>query len=125
MPEIKLKQLQYASNTWKHLLGSITEENIRLKSRLSAIIKEKFNNSLLEKAEIFQNSFIKEDELISLLRNDIAELDKLLEKVLFEDGTMIKEAERKSGSLNNKIEIAQKQFGKLKLEFNSYFPGNL
>jgi hypothetical protein len=122
MPETKLKQLRYTSNTWKHLLGSMTEENIRLKSRLSEILKGKCNNSLLEKAEIFQNSFIKEDELISLLRNDIAELDKLLEKALFEAGTMIEEAERKSGSLNNKIEIAQKQFGKLKLEFSSYFP---
>lgn len=125
MPEMKLQQLQYESNTWKRVLGFMTEENVHLKNRLSQILKEKFNADLLEEAEVFQSNFIKEDELISLLRNDIAELDKLLEREMFEDGTTIKEVKRKLQKIRSNMEIAEKQFGTLKSGFNSYFFENI
>lgn len=125
MPEMKLQQLQYESNTWKRLLGFMTEENVHLKNRLSQILKEKFNADLLEEAEIFQSNFIKEDELIGLLRNDIAELDKLLEREMFEDGNTIKEVKRKLQKIRSNMEIAEKQFGTLKSGFNSYFFENI
>ncbi len=125
MPEMKLQQLQYESNTWKRLLGFMTEENVHLKNRLSQILKEKFNADLLEEAEIFQSNFIKEDELIGLLRNDIAELDKLLEREIFEDGNSVKEVKRKLQKIRSNMEIAEKQFGTLKSGFNSYFFENI
>lgn len=125
MPEMKLQQLQYESNTWKRLLGFMTEENVHLKNRLSQILKEKFNADLLEEAEIFQSNFIKEDELIGLLRNDIAELDKLLEREMFEDGNSVKEVKRKLQKIRSNMEIAEKQFGTLKSGFNSYFFENI
>ncbi len=125
MPEMKLQQLQYESNAWKRVLGFMTEENVHLKNRLSQILKEKFNADLLEEAEVFQSNFVKEDELIGLLRNDIAELDKLLEREMFEGGNTIKEVKRKLQKIRSNMEIAEKQFGTLKSGFNSYFFENI
>ena len=77
MPELKLKQLQFESDTWKRLLVFMMDENIHLKNRLSEVLKDQFDKNLLVEVEGFQNNFIKEDELIGLMRNDVAELDKL------------------------------------------------
>ncbi len=120
MPELKLKQLHYEVDTWKRLLSFMTEENIRLKNRLSEILKDQFNHNLLDEVEVFQSSFLKEDEMIGFLRNDIAEFDKLLNREIFENGRMAQKVEKKIETLRANIETAEKQFGKLKSEFNSY-----
>ncbi len=125
MPELKLRQLQYESDTWKRLLGFIMDENIHLKYRLSEVLKDKFNKNLLEEVEIFQSRFLKEDALIGLLRNEVVELDKLLVREIFEDSRIIKEIDRKLKKLRNNIIIAEKQFGKLKSEFNNYLSENI
>lgn len=125
MPELKLKQLQYESDTWKRLLGFIMEENSYLKNRISEILKDKFNKNLLEELEGFQSRVVKEDGLIGLLRNDVAELDKLLEREIFEDGKIIKEIGKTLKRLRNNIIVIEKQFGKLKLEFNSFLLENI
>lgn len=125
MPDLRLKQLQYESDTWKRLLGFIMDENIQLKNRLSEVLKDKFDNNLLVEVEGFQNNFIKEDELIGLLRNEVAGLDKLLEREIFEDGKIGNEIDRRLKNFRNNIVYAEKQFGKLKLEFNSYLSENI
>ena len=125
MPELKLKQLQYESDTWKRLLGFMMDENIHLKNRLSEVLKDNFDKNLLEGVEGFQNNFIKEDELIGLLRNDVAGLDKLLEREIFEEGKIVNEIDRRLKNLRNNIVYAEKQFGKLKLEFNNYLSENI
>ncbi len=125
MPELKLKQLQYEADTWKRLLGFMMDENIHLKNRISQILKDRFDENLLEEVEVFQSSFVKEDALIGLLRNDVAELDKLLQKEVFEDGTIIKNVESKLKKLRHNIKNAEKQFGKLKMDFNNYLSENI
>lgn len=125
MPELKLKQLQYESDTWKRLLGFIMEENSYLKNRISEILKDKFNKNLLEELEGFQSRVVKEDGLIVLLRNDVAELDKLLEREIVENGKIIKEIDKTLKRLRNNIIVIEKQFGKLKLEFNSFLLENI
>jgi regulator of replication initiation timing len=125
MPELKLKQLQYETDTWKRLLGFMMEENIHLKNRLSEVLKDKFDKNLLERVEGFQSNFIREDEMISLLRNDVAELDKLLVREIFEDGTIIKKVDSKLKHLRNNIKNAEKEFSRLKLEFNNYLSENI
>jgi regulator of replication initiation timing len=125
MPELKLKQLQYEADTWKRLLGFMMDENIHLKNRISQILKDRFDENLLEEVEVFQNNFVKEDALIGLLRNDVAELDKLLQKEVFEDGTIVKNVESKLKKLRHNIKNAEKQFGKLKMDFNNYLSENI
>lgn len=125
MPELKLKQLKYESDTWKRLLGFMMDENIHMKNRLSEILKIGFNKNLLDEVENFQSRFIKQDELIGLLRNEVAELDKLLEREIFEDGKIFNEIDRKLMKFRNNIINAEKQFGRLKLAFNNYLSENI
>ena len=125
MPELKLKQLQYESDSWKRLLVVMMDENIHLKYRLSQVLKDMFDKNLLEEVESFQSNFLKEDDLIGLLRNDVAELDKLLVREIFEDGKIINEIDGRLNKLRNNIIIAERQFGKLKLEFNNYLSENI
>jgi len=125
MSELKLKQLKYESDTLKRMLGFVMEENVRLKNRLSEVLQDKFDTSLLDDVEMFQNRLIKEDELIGLLRNDIAEFDSLLVREIFEDGMILKKVERKLKQLRETIRIAEEHFSKLKSEFNSYLSENI
>ena len=125
MPELKLKQLQYETETWKRLLGFMTDENIHLKNRLSEILKTNFDHSLLEEVETFHSNFIKEDERISLLKNEVTELDKLLVREIFEDGTIIRKVGSKLKRVRNNIKNAEVQFNRLKLDFNNYLSENI
>lgn len=125
MPELKLKQLQYEADTWKRLLGFLMDENIHLKNRLSQVLKDRFDKNLLEEVEGFQSNFIKEDEMIGLLRNDVAEFDKLLEREVFEDGTIIKKVDSKLKKLRHNIKNAERQFSKFKDDFNNYLSENI
>jgi len=125
MSTLKLNQLRYESDTWKRLLGFMTDENVHLKNRLTEILKEDFNTDMLVEVEEFQNRFVKEDVIIGLVRSDIAELDKLLTLDQFSDGKVAKEIERKIKKLRNTINSAEETFGKLKLDFNSYMSENI
>lgn len=120
MPYFKLKQLQHESDTWKRVLGFMTDENIHLKNRLSEILQGHVDKDLLLEAEAFQNSFVREDDLIRFLLNDIVAFDKLLAKEVSKDGVIRSEMKKKLKSIRTNIGIAEKQFNKLKLDFNSY-----
>lgn len=125
MPEMKLKQVQYEVDSWKRVLRFITEENIYLKSRLSEAIKDRFDERLLIDAEEFQTKFLKKDELISLLRNETAEWEKLLVREMFEDEIKMNEIERKFKTLRSNISFAESGFNKIKAEFNNYLIENI
>ena len=125
MSPLKLKQLQYESDSWKHLLGFMMDENIRQKNRLSEILQNGFNRNLLEEMENFQTRFINEDERIRLLRHELVELDKLLIREIFDDGKIIKEIDGSLKKIRAHINVAERQFSQLKTEFNSYLSENI
>jgi RecJ-like exonuclease len=116
----KLKQLQFERDTWKRLIGFMMEENVHLKNRLSEILKDKLDMNLLNAAEDFQSHFILEDELIGLLRQDIAELDKMLAGAVAGNKKILNRIDSRLTQLRKNIAVAETQFGKLKLDFNSY-----
>lgn len=125
MPDLKLKQLQYESDTWKRLLAFMMDENVHLKNRLSEVLKNGSDTTLLGELENFQNNFVREDELIRLLRKDIAEVDKLLVREVFEDGKIIKHLNKKMKTLRSNITQVEKKFGQLKSDFHSYLSENI
>jgi hypothetical protein len=100
------------------------EENIHLKIRLSEVLKNKFDNNLLEEVEDFYNKIIKEDDLFLLLRNEINELDKLFDNIIFKEEDVLIKANRKFKQFRNNINATEKQFGKLKMNFNNYLLEN-
>lgn len=125
MPEQKLKQLQYESDTWKRLLAFLKDENVYLKNRLSEILKNGFETNLLDEIELFQTRFIKEDEMISSLQTDISELDKLLVREIFEDGRIMKKVKKRIKQLKAEMKTAETQFRKMKQEFINYLSENI
>ena len=120
MPDAKLKQLQYEADTWKRLLGFMVEENIYLKNRIAEILRNGFGKDKLEVVEEFQNKFIKQDDLVKLIRHQVVELDKLLVREIFEDGKIIHAVNKKLSAVRNNVTLAEKEFTKLKLSFNNY-----
>jgi regulator of replication initiation timing len=125
MPNDKLMQLRYESDTWKRLLGFMMDENVHLKFRLSDILKNSFNKQLLEQLEIFQSNFVKVDDLISVLRNDLAELDKQLVWKMPEEVKTVRDIEIKMKKIRNNINNAENQFSQLKSEFISFLSENM
>ena len=79
---------------------------------------------MLEEVEIFYNKIIKEDDLFLLLRNEINDLDKLLENLVFKEKGIIIKANRKFKRFRNNINASEKQFEKLKMNFNNYLLEN-
>lgn len=125
MADLKLKQLQYESDALKRILGFIKEENVYLKNRLSAILKDRFDGNLLETLDSFQNRFVKTDELIVLLRNDVSELDSLLVREAGGNSEIINNIGRKFVKMRTNVNIAEREFGKLKTDFHKYLAENL
>ena len=122
---LKIKQLKHEAGTWKRVLGFMQEENIHLKNRLSDVLKERFNKKMLEDVEIFQNNFIKEDVIINLLKNELAEIEKNLLTDTFIDGKIDKGMDIKIKKLRINIDTAEKNFTLLNNDFNNYLSENL
>ena len=120
MGEYKMQQLRREYDTWKRSLGFMMEENAHLKGKISDLVKNGINSGFLETLESFQNRFIREDELISVLRDEVKGFEKLLNKETFADGRTIKQAIRKSKQTREHIEIAKEAFSKLQTEFHNY-----
>lgn len=120
MYDLKLKQLQYETESWKRLLEFTMAENVHLKNRISEILKNGFDKNLLDEIENFHSRFVKEDQLIGLLRHEMADVDKLLTREIFEDGKIMKKVETRINKLRNEIITCENQFSKLKQEFNNY-----
>ena len=94
------------------------KENILFKNRLSEVVDNSTDKEFLALAEHFQNRFIIKDEYIDELRHDINEQDKKLTESTanYIDINLIKRQEK----LRNEMEYFEKDFNKLKNEFNKY-----
>jgi len=120
MTGIKLRLLRLESDTWKRILEFMTEENIHLKHRLSEILKDDVERDLLMTAEIFQNSFVREDELIRLLRKDVFAFDQLLAREIYEDGAIVNKVMKSFKAIRKNISESESQFNQLKYQFSNY-----
>jgi len=120
MPGIKLRLLRQESDTWKRILEFMTEENIHLKNRLSEILKGDLEHDLLMTAEIFQNSFVREDELIRLLRKDVFAFDQLLAREIYENGAIVNKVMKSFKVIRKNISESETQFNQLKYQFSNY-----
>ncbi len=116
----KILQYRHESDTWKRYLQFIQQENNHLKNRLSQVLQADTDYEFLERAEYFQNKFISEDDTVNMLRQDIHELDKLLAKDAGEDAVVLKELQKRLKKMHKDMEIVEKQFNKLKSDFNLY-----
>lgn len=116
----KILQYRHESDTWKRYLQFIQQENNHLKNRLSQVLQADTDYEFLERAEYFQNKFISEDDTVNMLRQDIHELDKMLAKETGDDIVVLKEMQKRLKKMHKDMEIVEKQFNKLKSDFNLY-----
>lgn len=120
MPELKLMQLQYEIDTWKRMLGFMSDENNHQKNRLSEFLRNHFESYQLDELENFQGLFLQEDEQIALLKNDVNTLEKILVREIFEDGHIIRMFVSGLKKIRTKMNKAEKQQAKLKHDFSNY-----
>ena len=121
----KYLQYRHETDTWKRYLHFIQQENNHLKNRLSQVLQHDTDEQFLERAEYFQNKFVAEDDTVNMLRQDIQELDHLLTKESGEDGSMLKDLQKKLKKMQKDMEIVERQFSKLKSDFNFYLAESL
>jgi hypothetical protein len=117
---LQVRKIQSEAEAWKRTLGFLREENVFLKEHLSEVLKESAKSSLLEALEVFQTRFVREDERIALLRNDIADLDRLLIREVYEDGAIARQLAQKTQELRVNMRITEQEFSRLKSEFHQY-----
>jgi hypoxanthine-guanine phosphoribosyltransferase len=115
-----LSQYKHESETWKRYLQFIQQENNHLKTRLSQVLQHDTDVEFLERAEFFQNKFLSEDETVHLLRQDVHEMEYLLTKEILEDGVLMNDLQKRFKKLNRDMETVERQFNKLKTDFNSF-----
>lgn len=105
---------------WLRSLDFIQQENIHLKNSLADILKVALSDGMLEEAEYFQNQFLNKDTVIALLRRDIALQSQELERKSQVGEDADKKSIKQQEKLRSDIEKMEKEFSKLKFQFNNY-----
>lgn len=116
---MNLEQLYHELDTWTRTLNYIQQENIHLKNRLAAIVKNGLSSESLEKVEYFQNCFLDKDAVIGLLRQDIGRENRLQQSLLGKDNLAA------HCKLRKDMDLMEKEFSSLKFDFNSYVSESL
>ncbi|MDE3214472.1 MAG: hypothetical protein KGM98_14670 [Bacteroidota bacterium] len=124
MPELKMKQMQFETDSWKRRLVFMMDDNIKFKNEISDLLRDNFKQDLLAEVEEFHTRFLDADEWIGLLRNDISELDALLVREIFEDGKILREIEKKFKRFRQNLLVVQKKLDILKQDFQSFLTKN-
>lgn len=116
---VKIQQLKFESDNWKKTLMFMTEENVRMKARLAELLQHKLSQELLDESEDFQSEFIKQDDMIRVLKNAVAGFESTLKNGSIEElviDTVL--VDRKS--IMSKIEAAKAKFDQLTNRFNRF-----
>jgi len=117
----KVQQFRHECNTWKRILEFMIEENAILKMRLAEVVKDNLSQKdWVDAVDQYQGDFVREDELIRLVRHDVAELDLFLQKEIKEDGLIYKSILHKQKHLRKEMEKMEKEFNRLQFRFNNF-----
>lgn len=112
------EQFLHENKTWNRLLEFFKQENAFLKTRLAEVVDHRTDKEFLTLAEQFQNKFIIKDEYIDELRHDVNLQQQGLNK---KDNELLdRNTLKKQEKLRNEMEYFEKDFTKLKNEFNKY-----
>jgi hypothetical protein len=113
----RISRFQKESESWRRVLEYMQQENSYLKNLLADVVNQDINNEMLVEAEDFQNRFIKNDEIIALLRRDIYNFNERLSDHSSKAGMDNEKYYPVQKKLRNEIELLEQQFNKLKFEF--------
>jgi hypothetical protein len=117
----KLEQFHHENQTWVRSIDFFKQENAYLKNRLSQVVDKSFDKNFLAQAEHFQNQFIIKDEFMDELKHDVNEQSRVLRDRYLKTGLNLDEsAARRQMNLREQVEFLERDFTKLRNEFNTY-----
>lgn len=117
----KIEQFHHENLTWERSLDFFKQENAYLKTRLSEVVDQVPDKDFLALAEHFQNQFIIKDEFIRELQHDINFQEKVLKDTILRNPAVPdSRTTKKQDKLRNEIEFLEKDFARLRNEFNKY-----
>ena len=102
------------------MLDFFNQENSYLKNRLSEVVDRATDKTLISTAEHFQNEFILNDECIQDIRRDIKLQEKELQLTRIQKKTPDRKACKMQDKLRNEMVNLEKEFSKLKNDFNQH-----
>jgi seryl-tRNA synthetase len=123
MALIKTDQFHHENMTWERMIEFFKQENSFLKNRLAQVLDHDgpVVEAFIALAEQFQNQFILKDEFFDELRHDIHDQQKKLAQAGKENNTeMNKKIIKQQEKLRNEMAWLEKDFTRLKNEFNNY-----
>ncbi len=112
------EQFHHENKTWNRLLEFFRQENSFLKNRLAEVVDHRTDKEFLALAEHFQNRFIIKDEFIDELRHDTNAQERVLLKA--DNNLLDEKIIKKQEKLRNEMEYLERDFARLKNEFNKY-----
>lgn len=119
-----LRQFQHECNFFRRLTEFIGDETINMRIRATEVLKENFGRKMLESIEYFQDEFLKIDQIVKFVRNDVSELnDSLMNKELTSE--KIKQIRLFRDGLCKKAYSMKKRFYELLVKFNNVLLDNI
>jgi replicative DNA helicase len=116
----KIEQFLHETYTWERLIYFFRQENIFLKTRLSEVVDPSTDKGFLALAEQFQNQFILKDEFMDELTHDVKEQQTKLNELAEKNLVIEDKLSKKQRKLRNETQYLEKDFNRLKYEFNIY-----
>ena len=120
MQDLFTKQLIFEIEFWKRILDAMENEIVFMKGRMSQILKEYPDNSLLNAIEQYLNSLLVQDKLIQIFRNDLEKQSVQLKK-MDKDTKQLKDKLKQHKKFRKEIETTRLQFEKMSAEFYAFF----
>ena len=120
MEKSKTDQVVQECMAWERLLDFFKQENSHLKIRLSEVLDNKTDKDFLALAEHFQNQFILKDEFVDEMSHDVREQEQNLVTLADKKATIEENLIKKQQKIRNEMEFLEKDFNRMKNEFNKY-----
>lgn len=114
----KTEQFLQESAAWLRLLDFFKQENSYLKTRLSVVLDNKTDRDFLNHAEHYQNLFILKDEFINEIAKDAKMHEDKLKQVSQTKKMPDDKQVRQHQKLRNEVEHLEKEFIRMKHDFN-------
>lgn len=122
----KHQQFLHENLTWGRSIDFFKQENSFLKNRLSEVVDQESSKEFLALAEQFQNRFILKDEFMDELKHDINTQARMLKDDISNSIYVVSDKNMKrQDKLRNEMEYLERDFTKLKNEFNKYLATEL
>ena len=120
MNDIYLKQLIFEIESWKRTMDFMENEIVFMKARMSQILREYPDDSLLNSIEQYLNKLLVQDKMIQIFRNDMNK-HTLGIKASVQEQKLLKDNLKNQKKLRKDIETAHAQFEKMRSDFYLFF----